>query len=238
MHTSQSPLAILVHGAWHGAWCWAALQAQLDSRGIPSLAIDLPGHGASTQPLADLYGDAAAVKDLVASLDRPVVLVGHSYGGAVITEASAGCRNVIHLVYLAAFALDIGEAVMSMSQSAVATPVAINSAIVFGEHTSTISPSLATAAFYGSCPATVAKASGQRLCAQPNSTFVQPVTVAGWKTIPSTYLRCTLDEAVPFGVQAEMATRCTFVETFVTDHSPFASMPDATADLIAATLSR
>ncbi len=86
---SELPLVVLVHGAWHGAWCWAAVQAELDGRGLASLAVDLPGHGASTLPFTDLAGDAAHVADVVARAARPVVLVGHSYGGAVIGEAGA-----------------------------------------------------------------------------------------------------------------------------------------------------
>ena len=101
----SSPLVVLVHGAWHGAWCFAALQAELDSRGIPSLAVDLPGHGASTAPLGDLHGDAAALTEVLRTVRGPVVLVGHSYGGAVISQAAIP-SNVVHLVYLAAFVLD------------------------------------------------------------------------------------------------------------------------------------
>ena len=96
--TDQPPLVLLIHGAWHGAWCWAPLQAQLDERGIASMAIDLPGHGASLLPLGDLHGDAAHVADVVSALDRRVILVGHSYGGAVITEAAVASERVAHLV--------------------------------------------------------------------------------------------------------------------------------------------
>ena len=109
-------MVVLVHGAWHGAWCWSAVQARLDQRGIASLAVDLPGHGASSEPLGGLHDDAAAVTALLDHLaDRntgPVVLVGHSYGGAVITQAAAGRDDVAHLAYLAAFALDDGESVL------------------------------------------------------------------------------------------------------------------------------
>src|SRR4051794_4678303 len=77
---------VLVHGAFHGAWCWAALQTELDRLGVPSYAIDLPGHGASTAPLEDLHGDADAVARLLEAIDDEVVLVGHSYGGAVIGQ--------------------------------------------------------------------------------------------------------------------------------------------------------
>ena len=61
-------MVVLVHGAWHGAWCWAALQSELDSRGIASLAIDLPGHGASLDDFGDLVGNADYVARILAKL--------------------------------------------------------------------------------------------------------------------------------------------------------------------------
>ncbi len=101
---------VLVHGAWHGSWCWDLVGGLLEAEGADVIAIDLPGHGASTAPLTDLHGDAAAVTAVLDRLDVSVVLVGHSYGGAVVTEAGAHPR-VDHLVYIAAFNLDEGETV-------------------------------------------------------------------------------------------------------------------------------
>ncbi|MEL6894442.1 MAG: alpha/beta fold hydrolase, partial [Actinomycetota bacterium] len=122
MSAADAPprLVVLVHGAWHGAWCWASFQAELDRRGVPSLAIDLPGHGASTEPLGDLHGDAAALGPMLDAVAerRPdvttdgVVLVGHSYGGAVVSQAAAGRNDVAHVAYVAAFALQADESVM------------------------------------------------------------------------------------------------------------------------------
>src|SRR5690606_3684632 len=109
----MSPV-VLVHGAWHGAWCWAALQAELDRRGVPTYAVDLPGHGASLLPLGDLYGDAEHVAAVLAALAGrgPAILVGHSYAGAVVTEAAVRAPVPVgHLVYIGAFALDEGESV-------------------------------------------------------------------------------------------------------------------------------
>ncbi|MEY3071547.1 MAG: hypothetical protein RL473_1654, partial [Actinomycetota bacterium] len=107
---------VLVHGAWHGAWCFSALQAELDRRGVPSLAIDLPGHGASTLPLSDMHGDAQHVVDTLAVLRsrgiENVVLAGHSYGGAVISQAASTDPSINHLVYIAAFAPEAGQSVM------------------------------------------------------------------------------------------------------------------------------
>ena len=108
---------VLVHGAWHGAWCWAKQQAELSRRGLTSLALDLPGHGASTLPLGDLYGDAEHTAAVLARVPGEVVLVGHSYGGAVITEAAALAGNVAHLVYLTAFCMDEGATVLDTARS-------------------------------------------------------------------------------------------------------------------------
>src|SRR5262249_52273240 len=100
---------VLIHGAWHGAWCWDRVVALLDAADVPTIAVDLPGHGASTEPLGDLYTHADFVRELVDAIDGPAVLCGHSYGGAVITEAAAGPDNVRHLVYLCAVVPEVGE---------------------------------------------------------------------------------------------------------------------------------
>ncbi len=234
--SSTSPIVVLVHGAWHGAWCWATLQSELDRRGIASLAVDLPGHGTSTEPLGDLYGDAGHVVSVVNEISRPIVLVGHSYGGAVISEAAANTRtsaDVVHLIYLTAFVPDVGESVIGLTKSmpAVSTPLA--AAIVIADGQSTIDPALAHAAFYGQCDPVTTGAYVARLGAQPGPTLTQPITAAGWATIPSTFVRCTNDEAIPISHQDLMATRCTAVETLSTDHSPFLSKPVETAEIIA-----
>ncbi len=228
---------LLVHGAWHGAWCYAALQSELDRRGVPSLAVDLPGHGASLLPLGDLYGDAQLVADTLATIEGPVVLVGHSYGGAVIGEAATRHPdNVDHLVYLTAFCLDTGEALLPYNNSLPPAYVPLGDGIRPSEDgtRSTVDPAVCVAAFYAQCPPGVAEAAIARLCPQPFDTFLQPVTGAPWKTIPSTYVRCTLDGAIPISSQDVMAARCGAVVTLETDHSPFASMPSETADIIAA----
>ena len=233
MEPPVSPLVVLVHGAWHGAWCWATLQAELDRRGIPSLAIDLPGHGASVEPLADLTTDAAAVSALLATVDRPVVLVGHSYGGAVISEATTAYGNVIHLVFLAAYVLDVGESVIGLSGSMPEAHTALGAAMVVADGSSTIDPQQAHAALYNRCDPMVTTANVARLCPQPFATFTQPATGAAWRHISSTYVRCLDDQAVALTHQDFMAARCTTVETLDTDHSPFSSMPVETAEIIA-----
>jgi pimeloyl-ACP methyl ester carboxylesterase len=238
---SVPPMVVLVHGAWHGAWCWAALQAELDRHGVASIAIDLPGHGASTLPLSDMYGDARHVADVVKQVGRPVVLVGHSYGGAVITEAAhilggsdnSGLHPVEHLLYLAAFCLDEGETVMSIATSPVGGPVLLGQAMLPGpEGTTVLDPDKAHAALYASCSPEISAAAVARLSPQPMVTFGQPVTGAPWKDIPSTYVVCERDEAVHPGHQRRMAARCGHVHVFDTDHSPFVSATNDVARII------
>lgn len=237
--SESQPLIVLVHGAWHGAWCWAALQSELDNRGVASIAIDLPGHGASTLPFCDLHGDAQHVADVVTGLSGPVVLVGHSYGGAVITEAvhrieRGGRTRVTQLVYLAAFCPDEGESVMDLARHESGGPVDLGDAMVpVDGGLFVLDPTKAAPALYGNTGARAVEAASRRLCPQPLATLIQPVTDAAWRRIPGTYVVCTRDRSVHPGHQEHMATRCGTVMRLDTDHSPFLSKTRETADLIA-----
>jgi hypothetical protein len=97
---------------------------------------------------------------------------------------------------------------------------------------STIDPAHSEVSFYGECPKGTAEAANPRLCAQPFVTFFQPVTGSPRKNIASTYVECTLDGAIPIEHQRAMSSRCTNVVTLETDHSPFASKPVETADIL------
>ncbi len=232
------PIVLLVHGAWHGAWSWAELQSRLDARAIPSLAVDLPGHGSSSAPATDLHGDIAHVIGVLDELGRRgherVVLVGHSYGGAVISGAAAARSDVAHLVYLAAFALHAEESVTSLIRAVEApTPPLRQAVVAHDDGTTTLDPDHVAAALYGCCdPATIA-AAVPRLTAQPVATMMQQLGASAVGTMPSTYVRCTLDGAVPLQQQDHMAMRCDHVVTLETDHSPFLSRPEETAAVIA-----
>ena len=227
---------VLVHGAWHGAWCFASLQRELDQRGVSSTAIDLPGHGASTAPLADLYGDAQCVVDTLDVLRSrgidEVVLVGHSYGGAVIAQAVVHDSLVSHLVYIAAFVPQTGQSVMS--QMALDTnKTALGAAITpTDDGNLVIMPELAKDAFYGCCTDAVADAAIARLSPQPNKNFFQEVLGACQSQIPSTYVMCLRDNAVHPQLQKVLSANCDSVIVLDTDHSPFVSMVSRTADIL------
>lgn len=223
---------VLVHGAWHGAWCWASLQAELDRRGIPSHAIDLPGHGASVRPLGGLHHDAAHLSDTLDHLGLvDVVLVGHSYGGAVITHAAADRKDLAHLVYVAAFALDHDESVNGAIRSFDRHPVALAAAVKMQDDgTTTLDPDLAASALYGSCSAAAISAALPRLSPQPVATMTELVAGSPRDHLPSSYLRCLRDQAVHPAHQAAMAARCGEQIDIDTDHSPFLSATHTVAD--------
>src|SRR5687768_16528264 len=103
----MTPTLVLVHGAWHGSWCWEPLADALGD--VPVQTVDLPSAGDDPAALGDLYADAAAVRSALSSIGGPTVLLGHSYGGVVITEAVTADSGVAHLIYLCAFLLDEGE---------------------------------------------------------------------------------------------------------------------------------
>lgn len=230
------PLVVFVHGAWHGAWCWAPLQAMLDARGLASVAVDLPGHGVSTLPFTDMHGDADHVVDVIERLGRPVVLVGHSYGGSVITQAAHRLRSTVpvtHLVYVAAFCPDTGETVMDLARHESGGPVELGKAMVpVDGGLSVLDPVLAVPALYGRCESGAIAAAIARLCPQPIGTMLQAVDGAAWREIASTYVICTEDRSVHPGHQEYMAKRCTNVVRLETDHSPFLSMTREMADII------
>ncbi len=192
-------------------------------------------------PLTGLHGDAAAVGS---SLDRlaernagPIVLVGHSYGGAVITHAATGRNDVGHLVYVAAFALDDGESVMGALGSFERRNVDLAAAMNPSDdgQSTVLDAALAPAALYGSAADPgIAAAAVQRLSPQPISTMTEQVEGAPRDRIASTYVVCTQDRAVHPDHQAVMAARCANRVDLDTDHSPFLSAVTSLADIVEA----
>lgn len=240
---------VLVHGAWHGAWCFAALQSELDRRSIPSYALDLPGHGTSELPLGTLTDDTAHVRRAVRRIAwqhrRKVVLVGHSYGGAVVGNAVEAGLAIAELVYLAAFALQVGESVTDIVRAnreitPDGGPGPLGRAISMrADSTSVLDPALAPIALYNNCAPEVIAAALPRLGPQPLATMTEAVTASPFDTalavrIPTLYVRCSLDAAVPLVQQDAMAPRCDRTITLGTDHSPFLSATAAVADLLEA----
>ncbi|WP_375502740.1 alpha/beta fold hydrolase [uncultured Jatrophihabitans sp.] len=213
---------LLVHGMWHGAWCWDDVCARLSR---PSVAVELP--------MRSLAHDAEVVRAALDSIDDEVVLVGHSYGGAVITAAGAH-RRVRRLVYLAAFLLDEGESVSRVAPELGIADTGLGAALRFSEDRSEvrIDPELAPTLLYQrTSPAAVAQASA-RLRPVARAVFGERPNALAWRRVPSTYVICTEDRTVAPALQRVMAARATDVVEWPSDHSPQASRPDDVAALL------
>jgi pimeloyl-ACP methyl ester carboxylesterase len=230
---------LLVHGAWHGAWCWEPVIAALGERDISAVAIDLPGHGTDAGSLGDLHGDAERVRRALDAFTEPVVLVGHSYGGVVITEAGDH-STVSHLVYVASFNLDEGESAMgaAMAESEAGAldhsdrPDVLAHIHVDDDGTSTVDGEGARLLFYNDCTDAVADWAVARLGPHRMETLSQSPHGVAWRQRPSTYAICGNDNIVHPGLQRILARRATHVVEWPTGHSPFLSRPDLVADVL------
>ncbi len=227
---------VLVHGAWHGAWCWDLVVEQLGEQQVPVVAVDLPGHGASTEPLTDLHGHGDAVRAALDAVDGPVVLVGHSYGGAAITDAGTHAA-VRQLVYLTAFCLDAHESIIA-NDLAGGEEAELADAIQFSaDGTIVVDPTRAGDIFYADCDPNAVAAAVARLVPESVAGFTQSPRAVGWRERPSTYVVCTEDRALTPTMQRNLAIRCDTVVQWPTSHSPFASRPELVTELLA-TLAR
>jgi pimeloyl-ACP methyl ester carboxylesterase len=216
---------VLVHGAFHDGWCWERVRGALDDRGVPNQALDLPFSG--------LEGDAEAVGKLLDAIDGPVVLMGHSYGGMVISRAASGRDDVDHLVYLCA--VQVAEDVDLAT--AMTTSDELMSAFAQGEDGAMhVDPAAAPAVFYHDCDAeltatAVSHLRGMAFGAVQESD--EPPPPAAWKQIDSTYVVCTDDRTIAPESQRSMAANATYVVEWDTSHSPMLSRPELVADLLA-----
>jgi pimeloyl-ACP methyl ester carboxylesterase len=225
-----APVVILVHGAWHGPWAWSAVIERLTAEGIRTVAVDLPSKGLETALLGDLHDDAEAVRAAVEVARAPALVVAHSYGGLPVSEGLADVANVAHLVYLASFMLEPGQSLLGL-RGGVEPDWWITS-----EDGRTMLPDDPKHVFYADCPPAVAARAVAALVPHRKDVFVQEIRAAAWQRVPSTYVICERDNAVPLALQETMAERAGTVSRIDSGHAPFLSRPDELTAIIQETL--
>ena len=221
---------VLVHGAWHDASTWDRVTPLLDAAEVSWQALDLP----CVHPLPmlpQLADDVAAVTALIDDVVGPVVLVGHSYGGVVISAAGHH-PQVHHLVYLAAFAPDEGETVLDLGIGD-PPPLSVEAVRFDDDGTMSIEPAMAVATFYHDVEPAEADRRVSALRATTAAVFSDPPGPPAWRTVSSTAVVCTEDRAISVDRLEQMADRTGGdIVRWASSHSPFLSRPADVAALL------
>ncbi|MCX4993507.1 alpha/beta fold hydrolase [Streptomyces sp. NBC_00568] len=230
--TGPRPTIVLEHGAFADASSWNGVIQNLKKKGYPVIA--------AANPLRSPASDAAYLRSVLNRIDGPVVLVGHSYGGTVITDAAVGQDNVKALVYIAAFIPDIGETSLGLSNKYPGSTlgnVLEQATYTLPDGTTgtdlTIKPDKFRAQFAADVSAkdAVLMATTQRPIAA--AALEEETTRTAWKTIPSWSLIATQDNNIPPAAQRYMSERAGSHTTEVkASHAVAASRPDTVTRLI------
>jgi pimeloyl-ACP methyl ester carboxylesterase len=217
---------VLVHGAWADGSTWSKVIPLLDKKGFNVTAVQIP--------LTSLEDDIAVTRNALAAQKGKTILVGHSYGGAVITGAGNGAPNVTALVYIAAFGLDEGESLEDLSKQG--TPPAGAAQIRPDDHgflwIDRVGFRQAFAADVDPSEAHVMAVTQRPLSIK---SFVAKSGPPAWKHIPSWYLVSSNDQMIPPQAEELMAKRMgATVSTVAASHASMVSQPQKVADIICA----
>lgn len=245
---AQSKTYILVHGGWHGAWCWKKVVPLLEAKGNRVLAIDLPGHGDDKTPPATVTLDDYVKKVVsIANIQTgPVILVGHSMAGVAIAQAAEvlGKQKVAKLVFLDAFMPKNGESVFALAGKAEelnkaagkseSGPSVTQSLLLSDDKkTSIIEPNRVGQLFYHDCSADDVAFAKAHVGPQSMACLATPVNVtdARYGAIPKVYILCTQAKDLnKSSIAGNLPTQKMY--TLASSHSPFFSMPEKLAAIL------
>jgi pimeloyl-ACP methyl ester carboxylesterase len=202
--SQQKPTVVLVHGAFAESASWNGVIEALQAAVVPAIAV--------ANPLRSVPGDASYVRDVIAGIDGPVILAGHSYGGMVITEAAAANDKVVGLVYVCAFAPDQGESALALSGKFPGSTLgaALDAyPVSTGGNEFAIGPD----AFHHQFAADVPAAQAALMCATQRPvtevalTAGLPTGTPAWQSIPSWFVFSDQDLNIPVALHRFMADR-------------------------------
>jgi len=227
-HQGPKPTIVLVHGAWADASGWNGVAEGLERHGYTVIA--------PANPLRSVAGDSQYLASVLATISGPVVLVGHSYGGVLITNGATGNPNVKALVYIAAFAPDSGETLgqlLAMNPGSEAVPPNLT----FRPYPDGVDVYISPNAFHEVFCADVQQKTAGLMAAEQRpleaATLAQASGTPAWKTIPSWYLVAKDDHAIPPATEGFMAQRAGATTREVrSSHVAMISRTDDVTDLI------
>jgi hypothetical protein len=234
-------LFVLVHGGWHGAWCWDLLVPELTAHGHRAVAMDLPAGDPTAGAAEYALVVTAALDDALDA--RPadagdMVLVGHSLAGLTLPLV-AGRRPVRHVVYLAAMLPDPGRSVDAQSAAGerqTRRGLGRGQRVHEDGSTAWVDLDAAAARFYPDSPPDRARAAAVRLRRQQWRITAEPTPLRAWPDVPSTYVRCADDRVIDGDWAGRAVPERLGIAPLVLagDHSPFLARPAELAALLRA----
>ena len=232
MNTFKKLNIVLIHGAWHGGWCWEKLVPLLEKEGHAVFTPDLPGLGEDQTAVAEVSLDAYAEKVVgtISTVGEPVVLVGHSMGGIVISQAAEKIPELVStLIYLTAFSPKDNESLLQYAMADENSQVTQNLQVNEEDGLCTMPEEAVADCFYGMCSDEDVNNAMQRLRPQALAPIATPLKLSqdNYGRIPRCYIECSEDKAVTLENQARQASNFELKDkrSLRADHSPFYSCP-------------
>ena len=227
---------VLIHGGWHGAWCWDRVAPLLEQDGHEVVRLDLPGHGEDRTPAVEvtLEGYTDRVVEALDALSEPAVLVGHSLGGVVISQAAERRPEKIEkLVYLCALLLPSGKSAIEASQEDAGSVILKNAEVEADLGRIILSEEGMREALYHDCPEEDFERARRLISPQPLAPLGTPVEVTegNFGSVRRTYVHTTQDRVVSPAAQEKMYAElpCEKVVSMATGHLPFFAAPEELA---------
>jgi pimeloyl-ACP methyl ester carboxylesterase len=232
---------VMVHGAFHGAWCWFKLTPELEKRGHAVVALDLPGAGDDPTPVetVTLEDCAQRIADVVSAQSEPALLVAHSLGGVPATLAAEIVpQHLRRLIYLSAFIPKNGDAFIDIRNYAGYPENPGPPHFVYSDDRRTITaiPELVRPRWYNDCSETDIEFALTHYRPVPTAVLTAPVHVTEdrFGSVAKSYIHCAHDRGAVPALQDTMANAagCRPNFTLPTSHSPFLSAPPILADTL------
>ncbi len=232
-------MMILIHGAYHGAWCWDGVLDRLSDTGIAAVSPDLPGHGRDPGWLTDqtMPGYAGRISDLVSTASQPVTLVGHSMAGAIAAMvAEAQPDRISRIIFITAYIPEDGESIADLVATDPESHARVARVDVEGINAICLKTGTIPDAFYNLAPDSAVRHAEDRVQLQSPAPFRHrlDLTSERYGRVPKSAIICSSDRAISAAHQRWMAERanCDPITEIASDHSPFFSQPDNLSALL------